>query len=122
MKEIQSLTLLYGAENFKDLSESQIEPQNWQQLQLNQMNNTKWLLIVAHPWARLVSIYKSCYEQFNYNCFLKHGKLKNSTANNSTFDQPTFPDFIHYVLQNQVSIFYSWVPNIGVVFVSTFKE
>ena len=114
MKEIQSLKLLYGAENMKDLTESQIEPQNWQlHQQHNQMKNPKWLLIVAHPWARLVSIYKSCYEQFNYNCFLKHGKLKNS--NNSNLEQPTFANFIQYVLQNQVRKHYSWVPNISVV-------
>ena len=108
MEEIANLQLLYGPENLKDLSESQIAPQNWQHHQLNAADhataeNTKWLVIVAHPWIRLVSIYKSCYEKFNYNCFLKHGKLM-QPQNTSTSSQITFQDFISYVLQNPVRI------------------
>ena len=105
MEEIAKLQLLYGPENLQDLSESQIAPQNWQQLNhATDSENTKWLVIVAHPWIRLVSIYKSCYEKFNYNCFLKHGKLMQQSQNTSaSSSQITFQDFISYVLQNPVS-------------------
>ena len=103
-EEIEKLQLLYGPENLQDLSESQIAPQNVHTIDHAKEKNAKWLVIVAHPWIRLVSIYQSCYEKFNYNCFLKHGRLM--LKNDSLV--VTFEDFIEYVLLNpQVS---QWRP------------
>lgn len=68
------------------------------------MNFENVLIIVSHPWTRLVNTYKSKFEQFNFKYYINHGTLMNKTGPKVTlFDdfqwiQPTFSDFIDYIL------------------------
>ena len=65
--------------NIEGMVESQLTPKNYNEINRATIKKSL-LLIISHPWTRLVSIYKSYYETFNYKYFLEHGKYMSNES------------------------------------------
>ena len=90
------------------------------QVQIKDLHNLKGqlLLIITHPWDRLVTLYKSYYEKFNYNYYLlyglemaKHQPLK--AIDNFEWRQPLFTDFINYLINHKNDVL-QWSPIVDI--------
>jgi hypothetical protein len=70
------------------------------------------LLIVRHPFTRLVATYKTQFEQFNYKTYIEHGigmyregrRAKPVIWEGSEFEwiQPLFSEYIEYILKRRI--------------------
>ena len=98
--DLETLKIIH--DNLEDVIESQVDNLSAQEARKRGFENV--LIIVSHPWTRLVNLYKSKFEQFNFKYYINHGTLMNKTGpKRRIFDdfqwiQPTFSDFIDYIL------------------------
>ena len=72
--------------------------------------NSTLLIIVNHPWLRLVSIYLSYYYVFHYEHYIEHGKYmlnteevdvsnEDGTAPQQQWRKPTFHGVYEYTVR-----------------------